>query len=802
MLSLWQMSLSVGAVILLTALLRRWAADRLPRRMYVALWDIALLAGLIPFRVPWEALSRLVQSMKAAVTRSGGAVLSLPLQTIPRLQDTGRTVSEAVTAAIPLEAPLLSGTGVRESLTQVTQPLMEAVGSAPDWLWHALGTVWALGAILLVAVIACRWASCLRVFSEALPCGDQRVAAFLREHPLRRWIRVRVSARVSSPLSYGLLRPVILLPAAMAGTDDRALTHVLTHEFMHIRAWDILRKRALLLVLCLHWFNPLVWVMIRLCNRDMELMCDERVVRRLGGRKAYCMTLLDMEAERSRLTMGTCFSVTGIEERIKVMKNRKHQGILSIALAFAIFLGAAAGAMIGMPLAGAEKGSPRLGFSRETWEASYAKYEIYGLGYDEENGTITYNGQVVRYFEDMWPVDEQGKAGACFIYEGGTVDVYGVREFPEFIQRNPDGSFDPSGILIGLREATKEEFDERTARQKAYMTIDTATAIEYAYQVVDTAVPGSNTQAVAADKLAIEWWTAEEYREWMEEERTALQELVDEQARTWTPSRGWFTWTQELADEAMARYEETLREIEQGNFVSKTINGEEANMVLVQGLGNIAYSFAVQDTVEGSGIPSAELSSDDSVAKDTETSIVYASHVAGASTYGQELDLGSAVEGQVVLVAVGPGDEWRYTPEEWAMIQELVDAGLVQWSVPTTSEQGRETAFVASSHLTTLAETWRETIAPYAPFGLSCEVDSATERARLYWNGREIRGVFDPERGMWITEHTGNSYYPEGAKELIAVYADGQLVGLREANAEESAVWDALREENAKSRGN
>lgn len=325
-----------------------------------------------------------------------------------------------------------------------------------------------------------------------------------------------------------------------------------------------------------------------------------------------------MEVRRSNLTMGTCFSVTGIEERIKVMKNRKHQGILSIALAFAIFLGATLGAMTGIPMAGAENAAPRMIFSRKTWEGTYAKYGVYGLGYDGKNGTITYNGQVVRYFEDMWPIDETSKSGACFVYEGGTVDVYGVREFPEIIRRNPDGTFDPSGTLVGLRQATQEEYDAMTAwleggtvsqttmvmqatEGTAYVMADTtpspamvtstavlmasatlmptddpaATPAPVAYTTLDPASPFVSSLPYAD----VEWWTAEEYRAWMEAERTALQQLVDEQARAWTPSKGWFVWTQEEADAAMARYENILRAIEQGALVSKPVNGQDVAFV-------------------------------------------------------------------------------------------------------------------------------------------------------------------------------------------------------------------------------
>lgn len=68
MLTIWQMGLSAVALIILTALLRRFASDRLPRRMYIALWDLAVLSMLIPYRPAWNPLSLLQKLQRSAHT--------------------------------------------------------------------------------------------------------------------------------------------------------------------------------------------------------------------------------------------------------------------------------------------------------------------------------------------------------------------------------------------------------------------------------------------------------------------------------------------------------------------------------------------------------------------------------------------------------------------------------------------------------------------------------------------------------------------------------------------------------------
>lgn len=88
-------------------------------------------------------------------------------------------------------------------------------------------------------------------------------------------------------------------------------------------------------------------------------------------------------------------------------------------------------------------------------------YEQFGLIDEGEKKGLYYNGKKVRWFEDYYPIDEDGnQAGWDYINEEGIVDVYAVRDFSE-LTYNPDGSFDPSGKLIGLKEFSEEEFNAR-----------------------------------------------------------------------------------------------------------------------------------------------------------------------------------------------------------------------------------------------------------------------------------------------------------------------------------------------------
>lgn len=82
------------------------------------------------------------------------------------------------------------------------------------------------------------------------------------------------------------------------------------------------------------------------------------------------------------------------------------------------------------------------------------------MTYDAVKDELTYNGNLVRWFEDYYPISNNETAGIDFLNENGTVDVYAVRDLESF-SKAADGSVDPAGKLIGLKEFTQQEFDAR-----------------------------------------------------------------------------------------------------------------------------------------------------------------------------------------------------------------------------------------------------------------------------------------------------------------------------------------------------
>lgn len=121
------------------------------------------------------------------------------------------------------------------------------------------------------------------------------------------------------------------------------MEYILLHEWNHIRRWDALKKLVLAMTLCIHWFNPLVWIMFLLVNRDIELCCDEDLICMIGenNKKEYANLLISMEQKRIKLN--PLYSGLGnnyMKERIVSIMKTKKASTSMILLATILVMGA------------------------------------------------------------------------------------------------------------------------------------------------------------------------------------------------------------------------------------------------------------------------------------------------------------------------------------------------------------------------------------------------------------------------------------------------------------------------------
>ncbi|MCD8376393.1 MAG: M56 family metallopeptidase [Oscillospiraceae bacterium] len=306
--SLLQMSAAGSALILCVAALRALTRRCLPRQTFSLLWLAAALRLLLPVSIP------LPVSLPVSVSASLGADTLQSAAAEAAISSSGQ--------ALPASA---AGAG-NESLSAGTEGIP---------LWAAL---WLAGSVCLALGFVLLYLRGMRRFRASLPDETSGVRDWLARHRLLRPLQVRRSDLISSPLTYGILRPVILLPRE---TEDAALRYVLTHEYVHVRRFDGAAKLLFAAALCLHWWNPLAWLMAVLASRDMEFSCDAQALRILGEgeRAAYARTLLDMEERRtSPITFSNHFSKTPMQERIEAIVKFKKSSTLSVILAVVLAL--------------------------------------------------------------------------------------------------------------------------------------------------------------------------------------------------------------------------------------------------------------------------------------------------------------------------------------------------------------------------------------------------------------------------------------------------------------------------------
>ena len=302
--SLLQMSFTGGILILAVIVIRALAINMLPKKAFNALWWISVVRLMIPFSIP-SAFS--VYSLMGSHAPGNG--------------------SQAI-RVLPIGA---SG----------------QAASMPDSITNAVSTwtvVWAAGVLVCAVLFSLAYWKCRKEFQTSIPVGNDFTENWLSVHQQGRRISIRQSGRFSAPLTYGVLHPVILMPTSTKWENTDSLAYVLAHEYVHIRRFDSIRKLVLIVVLCVHWFNPLVWVMYILANRDIELSCDEAVVRFFGEntKAAYARALISMEETRSGLTpLCSSFSKNAIEERITAIMKIKKTTVFSLVLAGFIVVGTA-----------------------------------------------------------------------------------------------------------------------------------------------------------------------------------------------------------------------------------------------------------------------------------------------------------------------------------------------------------------------------------------------------------------------------------------------------------------------------
>ena len=304
---LWEMSLTGAYVAVVVLLLRLALRNRAPRQAVCLLWLIVFARLLLPISLesPFSAVPQALTDVPASQTMGLDDTTSQgqPAGTGEDTTVPPESVSNAPSGG-PITQPVNPGTAIQNPGQTVQTPNQ----TAASFPWQALVSgVWLAGVLAMAGYALISYLLLRRRLFDAVRASD---GAW--EHP-----------GLSTPFLLGVVRPRIYLPAHL---PSKARFFVLAHERTHLRRLDHIIKPVCWLALSLHWFNPAAWLAFFLLSRDLEVACDQSVVRRLGSQvKAdYSAALLSVAAPRRFPTpCPLAFGGNNAKERIQSVLNYK-----------------------------------------------------------------------------------------------------------------------------------------------------------------------------------------------------------------------------------------------------------------------------------------------------------------------------------------------------------------------------------------------------------------------------------------------------------------------------------------------
>ena len=285
------MSISASWLVL-AVLLLRFVLKKAPKWINVLLWGIVAMRLVFPFSI--ESALSLIPS---AETISPGIMMD----NLPSVQTGVPVINNVINPVI--SSSLAPAPGASVNPLQIWIPI--------------LSIIWVVGvAALLLYTVVSYW-RLRRKVSEAVILRDN----------------IFQSENVASPFVLGIIKPKVYLPYNMDGQD---LSHVVAHEQAHIRRRDHWWKPLGFLLLTIHWFNPLMWLAYVLLCRDIELACDEKVIKELGNEQRADYTQALVTCSVNRRMIAACplaFGEVGVKERVKSVMNYKKPAFWIVVVA-------------------------------------------------------------------------------------------------------------------------------------------------------------------------------------------------------------------------------------------------------------------------------------------------------------------------------------------------------------------------------------------------------------------------------------------------------------------------------------
>lgn len=349
----------IVVILLLRPLLKKFA----PRWVLCALWAVVAVRLVCPvmlhsdlsvYRLAGDAVNANGQVTYFEDTGFCGDVSYRPATLLP-----GVSTPTVTPSTVDDSAPEVSADAVVQSSTPSRSVDM-----------NLLSIAWAVGIYIIVMAALAGYLSLRSAVAASIPLEGN----------------VYLCDNIKSPFILGVFRPRIYLTSGM---DEAARDCVLRHERAHLRRWDHVWKPLGFVLLAVYWYDPLVWVAYILFCRDMELACDERVIRDMAAeeRAAYSQALLD--CSRGRRWVAACplaFGEVGVKTRVKAVLWYKKPGFWVSVAAVLVCIAVAVCFLTNPKGAGNEE--PDLSLANYKNVATLA-YQTDTVAVTQANGTVT-----------------------------------------------------------------------------------------------------------------------------------------------------------------------------------------------------------------------------------------------------------------------------------------------------------------------------------------------------------------------------------------------------------------------------
>ena len=319
----------MASVIILFVLVLRLLLKRMPKIFSYLLWIVVLVRLLCPFKI--ESDISVIPYQFSEVPQSIALEEGDNVSFIETMSSTYEAIGDTLNGGLEILQ-------VKTNSEQLGNNGYVPAFHAEVWLLF-FGYIWFFGVVVMI-VIGIRKGikfrhSLVGVLEENVSKENlDNTISLLQNNTktLHKNYKVYLSDYIDSPFVMGLFFPKIYLPSNVL-QEER--TYLLLHEQYHIRRGDHWVKCLYFLALCLHWFNPFVWLAFSLAGKDMEMSCDEAVIKKLGeeSRIEYSQLLLNFSiGKRSFVGTPLAFGEGDVKSRIKNLLNFRKQKVWFISI--------------------------------------------------------------------------------------------------------------------------------------------------------------------------------------------------------------------------------------------------------------------------------------------------------------------------------------------------------------------------------------------------------------------------------------------------------------------------------------